>query len=52
MRRQELENQVIAPGTLVFGFIFFPGEVEDATRLRLRLRIADGQRGDTVEFAL
>lgn len=52
LRKKELENQVIAPGSLVYGFVFFPGEIEDAVRLRLQLRVADGNRADTVEFAL
>jgi hypothetical protein len=36
----------------VYGFVFFPGEVEDATLLRLQFRIADTSRADTIEFSL
>jgi hypothetical protein len=52
LRQKELENKVIAPGSLVYGFVFFPGEVEDATLLRLQFRIADTSRADTIEFSL
>jgi hypothetical protein len=52
LRKKELENKLIAPGSLVYGFVFFPGEVEDATLLRLQLRIADSSRADAIEFAL
>ena len=52
LRQKELENKVIAPGSLVYGFVFFPGEVEDATLLCLQLRIADTSRADAIEFPL
>lgn len=34
---KSLKNQKIAPGDIAFGFIFFPGEAQSATRLRLQL---------------
>lgn len=43
LANKELENRVVAPGTLGRGFLFFPGEAPSAAALRLQLQEEDGQ---------
>jgi hypothetical protein len=52
LEAKRLERKPVAPGELVHGFLFFPGEAEQARTLRLQVRdAANGQIG-TVELAL
>lgn len=37
LQQKSLQAKTIAPGDLAFGFIFFPGEVQAATQLRLQV---------------
>jgi hypothetical protein len=37
LHQKSLENRPVEPASLAHGFLFFPGEAQSATRLRLRL---------------
>jgi len=52
LKAKGLSNQIIGPGNLAQGFIFFPGEAGSARRLRLQLKIEPGDEVRVVEFAL
>jgi hypothetical protein len=41
LRKKSLENKAVEPETIAHGFIFFPGEAENAKELRLRLRVVN-----------
>ncbi len=45
MRRKELKNKPIEPGSIGRGFLFFPAEAESAERLRLQ--VVDVETGET-----
>ncbi len=50
LANKQLANRVIEPGTLGHGFLFFPGEAQDVTQLRLRLRNTDDGEEYTVNL--
>lgn len=52
LEAKRLERKPVAPGELVHGFLFFPGEAERARRLRLQVRDTATGQVDTVELAL
>jgi hypothetical protein len=37
LRNKSLQSKPVAPGSLAYGFIFFPGEAKSATQLRLKI---------------
>jgi len=51
LEAKRLERKPIAPGELVYGFLFFPGEAEQARTLRLQVRDTATGQIDTVELA-
>lgn len=52
LANKELENRIVAPGSLAQGFLFFPGEAPSASRLRLQLQEEDSGKVHTVTLAL
>ncbi len=52
LNRKSLENKAIKPGSLAFGFIFFPGEAPSAKRLRIQLMETDTGKVYSVQFPL
>lgn len=52
LEAKRLERTPVAPGELVHGFLFFPGEAEQARLLRLQVRDTTTGQVDTVELAL
>jgi hypothetical protein len=52
LEAKRLERKPVAPGELVHGFLFFPGEAERARTLRLQVRDSTSGQTDTVELAL
>ena len=52
LNKKSLDNKSIKPGSLAFGFIFFPGEAPSAKKLRLRVKEVDTGKEYQVQFAL
>ncbi|MBW2619615.1 MAG: hypothetical protein JRC92_12140 [Deltaproteobacteria bacterium] len=52
LKAKSLSNQIIGPGDLAQGFIFFPGEAKSARWLRLQIRVDPGGEVRVVDFAL
>lgn len=52
LNRKSLDNKAVKPGSLAFGFIFFPGEAPSAKKLRLRLKEIDTGKEYQIQFPL
>lgn len=52
LANKSLVNQGIQPGSLAHGFLFFPGEADSASQLRLQIREVGTGRIHTVVMAL
>ena len=52
LNRKSLDNKAVKPGSLAFGFIFFPGEALSAKKLRLRLKEVDTGKEYQIQFPL
>ncbi len=52
LNKKSLENRPINPGSLAFGFIFFPGEAPSAKKLRLQLQEMDTGKIFQIQFPL
>ena len=52
LNKKSLDNQAVKPGSLAFGFIFFPGEAPSARLLRLQLTEVDTGKVFLIQFPL
>jgi hypothetical protein len=52
LANKQLDNRIIEPGTLGQGFLFFPGESPDASKLRMQLRDVSSGEQYTVTLLL
>jgi hypothetical protein len=52
LNKKSLDNKAVKPGSLAFGFIFFPGEASSAKKLRLRLKEIDTGKEYQIQFPL
>lgn len=52
LNKKSLDNKAVKPGSLAFGFIFFPGEAPSAKKLRLRLKEVDTGKEYQIQFPL
>jgi len=52
LNKKSLDNKAVKPGSLAFGFIFFPGEAPSAKLLRLQLREVETGKVFLVQFPL
>jgi len=52
LNKKSLDNKAVKPGSLAFGFIFFPGEAASAKKLRLRLKEVDTGKEYQIQFPL
>ena len=52
LNKKSLDNKAVKPGSLAFGFIFFPGEAASAKKLRLRLKELDTGKEYQIQFPL
>ena len=50
LREKSLQNNGIKPGTLAYGFLFFPGEADLAIKLRLKLVESDTGNVHVINF--